>query len=129
VSEPIVYIDHSAIHEGRLEAVKLAIHGLATLVESSDIKPLAYKVYLNEDATRMTVIHVHADSASLEILMKVAGPAFPEFRELINLERIDVYGGSTSACSSSSRTRPSCWEARQSPSTFRRRGFARFGGR
>jgi hypothetical protein len=93
MSEPIVYIDHSAIHEGRLEEVKLAIHGLATLVESSDIKPLAYKVYLNEDATRMTVIHVHADSTSLEHLMKVAGPAFPEFRELISLETIDVYGG------------------------------------
>jgi len=30
-------------------------------------------VYLNEDGTQMTVVHVHSDSASLEFHMRVAG--------------------------------------------------------
>jgi hypothetical protein len=40
----------------------------------------------------MTVMHVHADSASLEHHMNVAGPLFPRFAPLIRLLTIDVYG-------------------------------------
>jgi len=40
----------------------------------------------------MTVLHVHADSASLERHMEVAGPRFPPIGELISMVGIDVYG-------------------------------------
>jgi hypothetical protein len=73
MSELIVYVDRSAIREGRLEELKLAVQDLVKLIESSPIAPLAYKVYLSEDATEMTVIHLHADAMSLEGLIKHAG--------------------------------------------------------
>ncbi|MDP2674260.1 MAG: hypothetical protein Q8Q00_05050 [Dehalococcoidia bacterium] len=92
MSEPIVYIDSSEIHEGKLEELKTAMNELAEFVEVNEARLIAYNVYFKEDGTRMTVVHVHPDSASLEFHMKVAGPLFPKFAEFIKLLTIDVYG-------------------------------------
>jgi hypothetical protein len=53
---------------------------------------IAYNVYLSDDGTRMTVTHVHRDSASLEYHLDVGGPAFRRLAGLITLRSIDVYG-------------------------------------
>jgi quinol monooxygenase YgiN len=92
MSEPIVYIDTSEIREGALEELKRAMNELVKFVETNEPRLIAYNVYIKEDGTRMTVVHVHRDSASLEFHMKVAGPAFPKFAEFIELLTIDVYG-------------------------------------
>jgi hypothetical protein len=92
VSEDLVVIDSSAVREGKLEELKAAIIDLVGFVESNEPRPLAYNVYLNEGGTRMTVVQVHPDSASMEFHMEVAGPAFPTFADLIELSTMDVYG-------------------------------------
>ena len=92
MSEPIVYIDSSEIREGKLEELKTAMNRLVEFVEANEPQLIAYNVYFKEDGTRMTVFHVHPDSASLEFHMKVAGPLFPKFAEFIRLLTIDVYG-------------------------------------
>ena len=79
MSEPIVYIDTSEIQRGKLEALKSAMSELVKFVETSEPSLIAYNAYLNEEGTRMTVVHVHRDSASLEFHMKVAGSVFPKF--------------------------------------------------
>jgi quinol monooxygenase YgiN len=90
--EPIVYIDRSEVRPGKLEELKGAVRELAELVEANEPQLGSYRVYFTEDGAQMTVIHVHADSASLEDHMKVAGPAFLRFVELVRLMTIDVYG-------------------------------------
>ena len=90
--EPIIYIDHSEVREGKLEELKTAMKELVELVEANEPRLIAYNVYFTEDGTRMTVVHVHLNSASLEFHMKVAGPAFPKFAKFIRLLTIDVYG-------------------------------------
>jgi hypothetical protein len=51
-------------------------------------------VNLSDDGTRMTVVHVHPDSASLEYHMEVAGPVFRQFVEFVTLSSIHVFGES-----------------------------------
>ena len=92
MSELIVYIDTSDIHEGKLEELKTAMSELIKFVEANEPRLIAYNVYLNEDGTRMIVIHVHPDSASLEFHLKVAGPPFAKFVRFVKLLTIDVYG-------------------------------------
>jgi len=92
MSEPIVVIDSSEVREGKLEELKTAIKELVEFVEANEPRPIAYNVYLKEDGTRMTVVQVHPDSVSMEFHMKVAGPAFPKFVELVKLSTMDVYG-------------------------------------
>ncbi|MPZ48473.1 MAG: hypothetical protein GEU75_04030 [Dehalococcoidia bacterium] len=65
---------------------------LVAFVEDRQTAPLGYGVYFDESETQMTVVQVHANSASLERHMVVAGPAFPKFKDFVNLHEIDVYG-------------------------------------
>ena len=90
--DEIVYIDTSDVREGALEELKTAMKELVDFVEANEPRLIAYNVYFSDDGTRMTVVHVHPDSASLEYHMEVAGPAFRRFVELVTLSSIHIYG-------------------------------------
>lgn len=92
MSEPVFYIDKSEIRHGKLDELKAAIIELADFVAANEPQLISYNFYFDEEGTRMTVVGVHPDSASMEFHMKVAGPAFRRFTEYINLSGIEVYG-------------------------------------
>jgi quinol monooxygenase YgiN len=92
MSDPIVYIDRSQIREGKLEELKAALKELVAFVNANEPQLLSYGFYLTEDGARVTVVAVHPDSPSLEFHMKIAGPRFREFTDLIKLSTIEVYG-------------------------------------
>ena len=92
VPGPIVYIDHSEVREGRLEELRAALRELAAWVEEHEPSLPGYSVYFSQDAGRVSVVHLHAEPASLALHMEVAGPRFAPFAKLVNLLRIDVYG-------------------------------------
>jgi quinol monooxygenase YgiN len=92
MSNAIVYIDRAEIREGALEELESAIKELVEFVDANVPRLIAYHVYLSNDGTRITVVHIHPDSASLEYHMEVAGPVFRQFVELVTLSSIHVYG-------------------------------------
>ncbi len=92
MSQPIVYIDTSSIREGKLGELERAMKRLAEFVEENVPQLISYGFFLDEDRTRMTVVAVHPDSASLEFHMDVGGTEFRKFADLIDLETIAVYG-------------------------------------
>jgi len=92
MSEPVVSIDVSRIHQGKLEELKRAMKELVEFVDANETRPLLYSVYFNDDHTEMTVLQVHPDSASMEFHMDVAGSEFRGLSEFLTLLRIDIYG-------------------------------------
>jgi hypothetical protein len=88
----ILFVDHSEVDEGALEELKQAMGRLVDFVEANEPQLIAYNVYFSDDGARMTVLSVHPDSASLEYHMKVAGPLFRDFVELVTLSAIHIYG-------------------------------------
>lgn len=90
--ESIVYIDTSEVQAGKLEELKAAMEALAQFVEANEPRIIAYNVYFTPDGTRMSVLHIHPDLASLEFHMKVAGPRFPSIAQFINMLTIEIYG-------------------------------------
>jgi hypothetical protein len=92
MSELIVYVDQSEIRDGKFVELKTAMNELVEFVETNEPQLIAYNVYFSEDRTRMTVLHIHSDSASLEFHFNVAGRLFPRFAEFIRLVAIDIYG-------------------------------------
>ncbi len=88
----IVYIDYSEVRDGRLDELEAAIKELAELVKAKEPRIISYNVYFTEGGKRMTVIHIHPDSASLEFHMKVAGPEFPKFADFVRMLTINIYG-------------------------------------
>jgi quinol monooxygenase YgiN len=92
MSRPLVYVDTSEVRAGKLAQLKAAIEELAEFVEENESQLVSYSVYFTEDGSRMTVVHVHADSASLDYHMDIAGPLFRKFADLITLSSIHIYG-------------------------------------
>ena len=90
--QPIVYVDTSAIRNGKLEELKTAMKALASFVEANVPQLISYGFFLNEDRTRMNVVAVHRDSESLQFHMDVGAGEFRKFAHLIDLLKIDVYG-------------------------------------
>jgi quinol monooxygenase YgiN len=91
-SDVILFVDTSDVREGALEALKPALDRLVDFVEANEPRLIAYNVYFSEDGTRLTVMSVHPDSASLEHHMEVAGPLFRRFVDLVTLTSIHIYG-------------------------------------
>ena len=92
MSEQIIYIDRSEIREGKLEEVRAAIHGLVEFVETQEPQLIGYALYFNEEATGITVVAIHPDSASLQFHLEIGGPVFRKFIGFIKLQTIEVYG-------------------------------------
>jgi len=92
MSEPIISLDTSLIRVGRLDELKRAVAELVEFVRSNEPRPIVYEVFVDQTESRMTVVQVHPDSASMEYHMRVAGPAFAGFAELVTLSTLDVYG-------------------------------------
>ena len=88
----ILYLDTSEVRDGALEELKQAIEELVAFIEATEPRLIAYNVYLSDDGTRMTVVSLHPDSASLEYHMEVAGPQFRRFVDLVTLSSIHIYG-------------------------------------
>lgn len=127
--EPIVYIDTSESREGKLEALKAAINELVEFVNANEPQLISYSFYLNEDGTRMIVVAVHPDSASMEFHMKVAGPAFRKFTDFINLSTIEVYGQLSDTVLEQLRQKAQMLGSGTVLVHERYAGFARFGAR
>jgi hypothetical protein len=89
---PIVYIDTSAIRDGKLDELEVAMRHLAAFVDAKVPQLISYGFFLDENRRHMTVVAVHPDSASLEFHMDVGGAEFRKFADLIDLLTIEVYG-------------------------------------
>ena len=72
MSDAVVYVDTSDVREGALEELKAASKELVDFVAANEPRLIAYNVYFSDDGTRMTVVHVHPDSASLQYHMEKA---------------------------------------------------------
>jgi quinol monooxygenase YgiN len=88
----IVYIDTSDVREGALEELTAGMKELVDFVDANEPQLIAYNVYFSDDGTRMTVVHVHPDAASLEYHLEVAGPFFRRFAQLVKLTSTHIYG-------------------------------------
>jgi hypothetical protein len=91
-SEPIVYIDHSDVREGSLEELRAGVRRLVDFIDAREPQLLAYGFYIDEAASKMTVVAVHPDSASLELHMDIGSAEFGKLAHLLTLTSIECYG-------------------------------------
>ncbi len=101
MSGPLIYISTWKIKEDRLEDFKHFTRELVAIYEANEPQLIAFNVYLNEDETEMTSIHVHPNADSMDFHLGIVERALGEEMykwvergELIEPrpERIDIYG-------------------------------------
>jgi hypothetical protein len=89
---PVIYIDRSDVHEGGWDDLKAGIRALVAFVGTHQPQMTTYAVYLDEDASEMTVVSVHPDSASLERHVEIGAPEFKKLAPYLTLREIEVFG-------------------------------------
>lgn len=92
MDEPLIYVDVAKVREGCLADLEEAIAELAEFVEENEPQLVSYNAYFSGDGAHMSVVHVHADPASLDRHLDIAGPRFARFADLVTLESIHIYG-------------------------------------
>jgi quinol monooxygenase YgiN len=92
MTQPLVYVDRSKVHDGALADLKIAIGDLARFVQENEPGLISYSVYFSDDDREMTVVHVHEDAASLDFHMDVVEPQLGRFADLLTLVSIHIYG-------------------------------------
>ncbi|MEV5969401.1 hypothetical protein [Streptomyces sp. NPDC051921] len=92
MADPLFYVDHSDLREGRLAEARSAMRDLAAFIEENEPRLIAYRFFVDEAQATMTLLAVHPDSAALESHLELGGPKFRAFAELIRMRSIDLYG-------------------------------------
>lgn len=92
MTEHVIYMDTSQVLEGHLEDLKKVMSELVDFVEVNEPRIVSYSVFFNAEGSRMTVIHVHRDQASLEFHLGAAAHLFPGAGQHLRLEAIHVFG-------------------------------------
>lgn len=89
---PLIYLDRSDVLPGKLSELRARFAELAEFVESAVPGSVTYAVYLDEDGTRASVLHVHPDENSLMQHMAAIRDWLPPFGELLQIRSIEVFG-------------------------------------
>ncbi|MFY9588585.1 MAG: antibiotic biosynthesis monooxygenase [Actinomycetota bacterium] len=97
MTEPLIFVDVSEIDPGKLEDVRAAFKELAAFVEANEPRVISYDVFFNADATAVTVVQVHPDSASMEFHMHAGADLFKRFAGLLTMRAMQVYGEPSAA--------------------------------
>lgn len=91
-SDVLIYVDHSAIHEGCVDDLKEGVRRLVDVIEELEPQLIAYGFHFDEVAGEMTVTAVHPDSASLELHLEIGREEFRKLGGMLTLTGIEVYG-------------------------------------
>lgn len=90
MSLPIIYVDTCEMRPGKLERLETAMTRLADFVEANVPRLDSYAFFLDEARTRMAVVAVHPDSASLALHRDTGSAELATFADLIELVLIEL---------------------------------------
>jgi hypothetical protein len=92
MSEPIVFISHFQIKEGKLDGLKQLSQGVAKLLQEEKPRTLVFLAYLNENGTQMTIVHAFADADSMDIHVQGADVRSRTAYEYMDPKGWEIYG-------------------------------------
>ena len=76
MSVPFIYVGTMSVKAGRLEALRKQLVELVDFVETNEPRVIAFHAYLDEQESKLTMVHVHPDSASMEFHMQLNAKHF-----------------------------------------------------
>ncbi len=90
---PLIYVGTHAIKRGRQEDAKTGSRALVEFLEANHGRVLHFEIFIDGDASEMTVIQIHPDEDSLRDHLRLAGEKIAQAYEFLDsTTRIDIYG-------------------------------------
>jgi hypothetical protein len=92
MSEPIVFISHFRIKEGKLDAYRQLQRDVAGQLKEDKPRTLVFLIYMNQDGTQMTAIHVFADAESMDLHVQGSEERSRAAYEFLVPDGWEIYG-------------------------------------
>jgi quinol monooxygenase YgiN len=90
--EPIVFVSHSRVKEGKLEGLREFMRESTPRLRADKPRTLTFLAYLNESRSELTVVHVFADAAAMDVHMEGVSERVAKAYEYIETIGVDIYG-------------------------------------
>ena len=92
MSDPIVFISHSKLKEGKLEAFGELSEGVFSAMEAEKPGTVLHYGYVNEEATEIHFVHVFPDADAMDAHMVGAAERGGKANEFIETFAFEIYG-------------------------------------
>ena len=92
MSEPIVFISHFKVKEGKLEEFKQYAQKATEHIRANKPGTVAYLLYLNEDETELTIVHAFPDAEAYDRHLEGVGERAKGAFEFLEPIRRELYG-------------------------------------
>ena len=92
MSEPIVFISHFKVKEGKLDGLKQFAQATTEQIKADKPGTVVFLQYLNEEGTEQSVIHVFPDADAFDRHSEEVAERAKAALEFIVLTRREVYG-------------------------------------
>src|SRR5918999_798616 len=90
---PLIYVGTFSIKPGKLEEARKRLAELVDLVETNEPRLIAFHCFLDEEGSKLTVIQLHPDSASMEFHQHVNAKHFATAFDYLEARMSDQYYG------------------------------------
>ena len=92
MSDPIVFISHSTLKEGKLKAFREVSEEVFAVMEAEKPGTVLHYGYTNEQETELHFVHVFPDAAAMDAHMVGAGERVGKANEFIETSAFEIYG-------------------------------------
>jgi hypothetical protein len=95
MSEPIIFISHQRVKEGKLEGYKQYYRQVAEQAKANKPGTVAHFAYLNEEGSELSIIHIFPDAKSMELHMIGVDELAKKAYEYVEILSFEIYGKPT----------------------------------
>jgi quinol monooxygenase YgiN len=92
VYEPIIFISHQRVKEGKLEGYKHYYQQVAEQAKANKPGTIAHIAYHNEEGSELSIIHVFSDAEAMELHMKGVNELAKKAYEYVEILSFEIYG-------------------------------------
>ncbi len=93
MSEPIVFISHFKVKEGKLDELKRLTGEVERSLREDKPRTAAWLVYLGEDGTRVSFVHCFPDAESMDLHFEGSDERSAAVYEFVEPDGFEIYGG------------------------------------
>lgn len=92
MSEPIIFISHQRIKQGKLDAYTQNYRQVAEMTERTKPGTVAHLAYAGEDGSAVSIVHIFPDAESMEVHMHGVGELAKKAYEFMEIVSFEIYG-------------------------------------
>ena len=96
MSGPFIYIGTTTIKPDKRDEARKHVAELVDFVDTNEPRMIAFHCFLDEEASKLTVLQVHPDAASMEFHMQVNAKHFATAFDYLDSQVSEQYYGTIS---------------------------------